>query len=108
MKITVSAKSLAACLTAVLPAVATRPGLSILSGVRLDASDGGLNVEATDLELTVRCAKHEVAVAAPWHRRSGQGAHQDHRFGRRPGGRAVSRQRAKVARACTSEPAPGP
>jgi DNA polymerase III subunit beta len=63
MKITVSAKSLAACLKAVLPAVATRPGLPILSSVRLDASDGGLNMEATDLELTVRRAMREVAVA---------------------------------------------
>lgn len=65
MKITVPTKSLAARLRAVLPAVATRSGLPILSGVRLDASEDGLNVEATDLELTVRRAMHEVAVAAP-------------------------------------------
>ncbi len=54
MKLTLSAKPFAAFLKAVLPAVATRPGLSILSGVRLEASEGGLIIEATDLELTVR------------------------------------------------------
>ncbi len=54
MKLTLSAKPFAALLKAVLPAVATRPGLPILSGVRLEASEGGLIIEATDLELTVR------------------------------------------------------
>jgi DNA polymerase III subunit beta len=65
MKITMPTKSLGACLKAALPAVATRPPLPILSGVRLGVSEDGLNVEATDLELTVRRAMPEVAVAAP-------------------------------------------
>jgi len=56
MKITLSAKPFAGVLKALLPAVATRPGLPILSGVRLEASDDGLVVEATDLELAARRA----------------------------------------------------
>jgi DNA polymerase III subunit beta len=54
MKLTLSAKPFTADLKAVLPAVATRSGLPILSGVRLEASDDGLVIEATDLELTAR------------------------------------------------------
>ena len=54
MKLTLSAKPLSADLKAVLPAVANRSGLPILSGVRLEASDDGLVIEATDLELTAR------------------------------------------------------
>jgi len=65
MKITVSAKSLAACLKAVLRAVATRPGLPILSGVRLEGSEGGLKVEATDLELTARRTVSDATVENP-------------------------------------------
>jgi DNA polymerase-3 subunit beta len=54
MKLTISAKPFTADLKAVLPAVANRSGLTILSGVRLEASDDGLVIEATDLELTAR------------------------------------------------------
>ena len=65
MKLTLSAKPFTAVLKAVLPAVATRPGLPILSGVRLEASDDGLVIEATDLELTARREVHDnVAVEA--------------------------------------------
>lgn len=65
MKLTLSAKPLAAVLKAVLPAVATRPGLPILSGVRLEASEDGLVIEATDLELTVRrMVREDIAVEA--------------------------------------------
>lgn len=56
MKLTVSKKALGAALKAVLPAVPTRPGLPILTGVRLEATEAGLTVEATDLELAVRRA----------------------------------------------------
>jgi DNA polymerase-3 subunit beta len=64
MKLTVSAKPFTADLKAVLPAVANRSGLPILSGVRLEASDDGL-VEATDLELTARrLVRKGVAVDA--------------------------------------------
>jgi DNA polymerase III subunit beta len=38
----------------VLPAVATRSGLPMLSGVRVEASERGVAIEATDLELTAR------------------------------------------------------
>jgi DNA polymerase-3 subunit beta len=66
MKLTLSAKALAAELKAVIPAVATRPGLPILSGARLEASVDGLTVEATDLELTaLRTLREDVAVDAP-------------------------------------------
>ena len=65
MKITVSTKPLAACLKAVLPAIATRPGVPILSCVRLDASRGGLKVEATDLELTARRKIAETHSTSP-------------------------------------------
>ncbi len=65
MKLTLSAKPFAAVLKAVLPAVATRPGLPILSGVRLEVSEDGLVIEATDLELAVRRVVHDgVAVHA--------------------------------------------
>jgi DNA polymerase-3 subunit beta len=65
MKLTLSTKPFSAVLKAVLPAVATRPGLPILSGVRLEASEEGLVIEATDLELTVRRMVHDgVAVDA--------------------------------------------
>jgi DNA polymerase-3 subunit beta len=65
MKLTVSAKPFTADLKAVLPAVATRSGLPILLGVRLEASDEGLVIEATDLELTVRrLVRESVAVKA--------------------------------------------
>jgi len=54
MKLMVSAKPFTAELKSVLPAVATRSGLPMLSGVRLEASDGGVSIAATDLELTAR------------------------------------------------------
>jgi DNA polymerase-3 subunit beta len=54
MKLTVSKKALAAAIKAVLPAVPTRPGLPILAGIRLEATETGLTFEATDLELAVR------------------------------------------------------
>jgi len=62
MKLTMSAKSLSAGLKAVTPAVATRSGLPILSGVRLEASEDGLAIEATDLELTARRTVSDVAT----------------------------------------------
>jgi DNA polymerase-3 subunit beta len=65
MKLTVPAKPLTADLKAVLPAVPNRSGLPILSGVRLEASDDGLLIEATDLELTARrLVREDVAVDA--------------------------------------------
>jgi DNA polymerase-3 subunit beta len=56
MKLTVSAKPFTAGLKAVLPATATRSGLPMLSGVRLEASDRAVAIEATDLELSARRA----------------------------------------------------
>ncbi len=65
MKLTLSAKPFTVDLKAVLPAVATRSGLPILSGVRLEASDDELVIEATDLELTARrTVREDVAVDA--------------------------------------------
>jgi DNA polymerase-3 subunit beta len=54
MKLMVSAKPFTAELKSVLPAVAARSGLPMLSGVRLEASETGVAIEATDLELTAR------------------------------------------------------
>src|SRR6266545_8378203 len=54
MKLMVSAKPFTAELKSVLPAIATRSGLPMLSGVRLEASEGGVSIEATDLEVTAR------------------------------------------------------
>ena len=65
MKLTMSAKSLGAGLKTVTPAVATRSGLPILSGVRLEASEGGIAIEATDLELTARRTVNEVVTQTP-------------------------------------------
>jgi DNA polymerase-3 subunit beta len=65
MRLTVSTKPFTADLKAVLPAVVNRSGLPILSGVRLEASDDGLVIEATDLELTVRrLVREDIAVDA--------------------------------------------
>ena len=65
MKLTLFAKPFTADLKAVLPAVANRSGLPILSGVRLEASDDGLVIEATDLELTARrLVREDVTVDA--------------------------------------------
>src|SRR4029450_13594222 len=54
MKLMVSAKPFTAELKSVLPAIATRSGLPMLSGVRLEVSEGEVSIEATDLELTAR------------------------------------------------------
>jgi DNA polymerase-3 subunit beta len=54
MKLMVSAKPFIAELKSVLPAIATRSGLPMLSGVRLEVSAGKVSIEATDLELTAR------------------------------------------------------
>lgn len=54
MKLMLSAKPFTAELKSVLPAIATRSGLPMLSGVRLEASETGVAIEATDLELTAR------------------------------------------------------
>jgi DNA polymerase-3 subunit beta len=54
MKLMVSAKPFTADLKSVLPAIATRSGLPMLSGVRLEVSEGEVSIEATDLELTAR------------------------------------------------------
>jgi DNA polymerase-3 subunit beta len=63
MKLMVSAKPFTAELKSVLPAVAARSGLPMLSGVRLEASENGLAIEATDLELTARrVVRSEVTV----------------------------------------------
>lgn len=58
MKLMVSAKPFTAELKSVLPAIATRSGLPVLSGVRLDVSEGEVSIEATDLELTARRVVH--------------------------------------------------
>jgi DNA polymerase III subunit beta len=63
MKLMVSAKPFTAELKSVLPAIATRSGLPMLSGVRLEASDGEVSIEGTDLELTARrVVRREVTV----------------------------------------------
>ncbi len=62
MKLTIPATPLAAGLKSVTRAVATRSGLPILSGVRLEASKVGLAIEATDLELTARRIITDVAI----------------------------------------------
>jgi len=63
MKLMVSAKPFTAELKSVLPAVATRSGLPMLSGVRLEVSEGEVSIEATDLEFTTRrVVRSEVTV----------------------------------------------
>jgi DNA polymerase-3 subunit beta len=63
MKLMVSAKPFTAELKSVLPAIATRSGLPMLSGVRLEGSEGEVSIEATDLELTARrVVRREVRV----------------------------------------------
>jgi DNA polymerase-3 subunit beta len=58
MKLMVSTKPFTAELKSVLPAVANRSGLPMLSGVRLEVSEGEASIEATDLELTARRDVH--------------------------------------------------
>jgi DNA polymerase III subunit beta len=63
MKLMVSAKPFTADLKSMLPAIATRSGLPMLSGVRLEVSEGEVSIEATDLELTARrVVRSEVTV----------------------------------------------
>jgi DNA polymerase III subunit beta len=63
MKLMVSAKPFTADLKSVLPAIANRSGLPMLSGVRLEVSEGEVSIEATDLELTARrVVRREVTV----------------------------------------------
>src|SRR6266536_254960 len=63
MKLMVSAKPFTAELKSVLPAVANRPGLPLLLGVRLEVLEGEVAIEATDLELTARrVVRREVTV----------------------------------------------
>ena len=96
MKLTVSAKPFTADLKAVLPAVANRSGLPILSGVRLEASDDGLVIEATDLELTARASgpRGRYGRRSRLGRRSGQGSGQ----GRRGDGRTRDRAGVRTER----------
>ena len=62
MKLMVSAKPFTAELKSVLPAIATRSGLPMLSGVRLEVSEGGVH-RGDDLELTARrVVQDEVTV----------------------------------------------
>jgi hypothetical protein len=88
MKLMVSAKPFTAELKSVLPAIATRSGLPMLPGVRLEASDGEVSIEATDLELTARrVVRGDVtvdgagSVVVP--EGSGQGRRGDERTGDR-------------------------
>jgi DNA polymerase III subunit beta len=63
MKLMVSAKPFSADLKSVLPAIANRSGLPMLSGVRLEVSEGEVAIEATDLEFTARrVVRGEVTV----------------------------------------------
>jgi DNA polymerase-3 subunit beta len=66
MKLTASTKHLGAAIKAVLPAVPSHPGLPLLAGVRIDASDPEPALEATDLELSIRHLLGEgVSVRQP-------------------------------------------
>jgi DNA polymerase-3 subunit beta len=66
MKLTVSRKHFAAALKASLPAVPTRPGIPVLTGVRLQAEDDALTLETTDLELAIRRkVEGEVSLEEP-------------------------------------------
>jgi len=63
MKLMVSAKPFTADLKSVLPAIANRSGLPMLSGVRLEVSEGEVAIEATDLEFIARrVVRGEVTV----------------------------------------------
>jgi len=62
MKLMVSAKPFTAELKSVLPPIATRSGLPMLSGVRLEVSEGEVAIEATDLELTARRVVRRVVT----------------------------------------------
>jgi DNA polymerase-3 subunit beta len=62
MRLTVSKKVLMSTLKAVLPAVATRPGLPLLAGVVLDAAGHRLSLKATDLELAIEQRETRVSV----------------------------------------------
>lgn len=53
MKLIMSKKFLTAAIKAVLPAVPARPGLPILTGIRLDTTTERLTLETTDLEVAI-------------------------------------------------------
>lgn len=63
MKLIMSKKFLTAAIKAVLPAVPGRPGLPILTGIRLDATTERLTLQTTDLEVTItRTVSDDVRV----------------------------------------------
>ena len=53
MKFTVATKDLSIALRNIEPAVAKRPVLAVLGGVRVEASESGLHLQTTDLDLTI-------------------------------------------------------
>jgi DNA polymerase-3 subunit beta len=66
MQFNVSKKAFTAAVKAVLPAVPTRPGLPVLTGVRIDAGGKLLSLKATDLELAIEeFVAKEVSVESP-------------------------------------------
>jgi DNA polymerase-3 subunit beta len=66
MKLTASKKHLGAAMKAVLPAVPARPGLPLLTGVRIEATEAAPALEATDLELSIRHVLREgISVQRP-------------------------------------------
>jgi DNA polymerase-3 subunit beta len=66
VKLTASTKHLGTAIKAVLPAVPSHPGLPLLTGVRIDASQAEPALEATDLELSIRHVLGEaVSVQQP-------------------------------------------
>ncbi len=66
MKLIASTKQLGATIKAVLPAVPGHSGLPLLTGVRIECSDGAPALEATDLELSIhRVVGEGVSVQQP-------------------------------------------
>lgn len=66
MKLTASTKHLGTAIKAVLPAVPARPGLSLLTGVRIEATEAAPALEATDLELCIcHVLREGISVQRP-------------------------------------------
>lgn len=59
MQFTMSTKRLEKALKAVVPAVSNRATLPVLAGVRIEANDEGITLEATDLEASARYRLHD-------------------------------------------------
>lgn len=65
MRFVVKKKALVGAVKSIMPAVAKRTTLPVLSGMRIDATKSTVSLEATDLEMSARRTVEAATVARP-------------------------------------------